>query len=296
MQFLVYILVYPLLWLISILPFPLLYAFSDFLYLIIYKLVGYRKKVVQDNLRLVFPEKPETEITTITEKFYHHFCDMMVEAIKSLTISEKEIKKRFTFTNIEEVTRLEAQHRSIVLMCGHYGSWEWIFILQKYVSNKGYAVYSKLSNKYFDALVKRIRAKYNSTLISTRETIPTLLHSKAINEQTINGFVSDQSPLVSKALHWGNFMGIKVPLHTGAEILAKRLDMSVVFFRVKRLKRGYYESTFETIAVDPNEYPNYEITDIFTRKVEQQIYEAPQYYLWTHRRWKHRHKVPAEFQ
>ncbi|MGC1631352.1 MAG: lipid A biosynthesis acyltransferase, partial [Gelidibacter sp.] len=137
MQFLVYILVYPLIWLISILPFRLLYAFSDGLYILIYKLVGYRKKVVQDNLRLVFPDKPEDEINDITEKFYHHFCDMMVESIKSLTISEKAMRKRFTFTNLEVIHNLEKQNRSIVLMCGHYGSWEWIFILQKYVSHKG---------------------------------------------------------------------------------------------------------------------------------------------------------------
>lgn len=295
MQFLVYILVYPFIWLISILPFRLLYALSDGLYIIIYKLVGYRKKVVQDNLRLVFPEKPEAEINDITEKFYHHFCDMMVEAIKSLTISEKSMKERLTFTNVELLTNLGKQNRSIILMCGHYGSWEWIFILQTYLEHKGYAVYSRLSNKYFDRLVKRIRAKYNSTLITTKETVPTLTKSKLAGELTINGFVSDQSPQVERAYHWNEFMGIKVPIHTGAEMLAKRLDMSVVFFRVKRLKRGYYETTFEMLAQDPNEYPNYEISDMFTKKVEKQIREAPQYYLWTHRRWKHRDKVPAEF-
>lgn len=296
MQFLVYILVYPFIWLISILPFQLLYALSDGLYIIIYKLVGYRKKVVQNNLRLVFPEKPETEINDITEKFYHHFCDMMVEAIKSLTISEESMKERLTFTNVELLTNLGKQNRSIILMCGHYGSWEWIFILQTYLEHKGYAVYSRLSNKYFDRLVKRIRAKYNSTLITTKETVPTLTKSKLAGELTINGFVSDQSPQVERAYHWNEFMGIKVPIHTGAEMLAKRLDMSVVFFRVKRLKRGYYETTFEMLAQDPNEYPNYEISDMFTKKVEKQIREAPQYYLWTHRRWKHRDKVPAEFQ
>lgn len=295
MQFLVYILVYPLLWLISILPFRMLYAFSDGLYILIYKIVGYRKKVVQDNLRLVFPEKPDAEIKDITEKFYHHFCDMLVEAIKSLTISEAAMKERLTFTNVDLITDLGKQNRSIVLMCAHYGSWEWIFILQRYLSHKGYAVYSRLGNKYFDRLVKRIRAKYDSTLITTKEAIPTLIRSKSEGELTINGFVSDQSPKISRAFHWNEFMGIKVPIHTGAEMLAKRLDMSVVFFRVKRLKRGYYETTFETLALDPNEYPNYEISDIFTKKVEKQIYEAPEFYLWTHRRWKHRDKVPPEF-
>ncbi len=257
--------------------------------------MGYRKKVVQDNLRLVFPDKPEAEINAITEKFYHHFCDMMVESIKSLTISEKSMRERFSFANVELINDLEKQNRSIVLMCGHYGSWEWIFILQKYVSHKGYAVYSRLGNKYFDNLVKGIRAKYNSTLITTKETIPILVRAKQNGELTINGFVSDQSPMIQKAFHWNEFMGINVPIHTGAEMLAKRLDMSVVYFRVKRLKRGFYETTFELLAQNPNDYPNYEITDLFTKKLEKQIKEAPQYYLWTHRRWKHRDKMPVGF-
>ena len=295
MQFIIYILVYPFLWLISILPFRLLYAFSDMLYLFIYRIFGYRKKTVQDNLRLVFPEKDATEINDITRKFYHHLCDMIVEAIKSLTISEAEMKKRFTFSNVELIQNLEKQNRSIVLMCAHYGSWEWIFILQTYVKSRGNAVYKRIQNKYFDRLVKRIRAKYNSHLITTKEIIPELLRLKNRGVITINGFVSDQSPKPQKAFHWTEFMNIRVPVHTGAEMLAKRLDMSVVFFKVKRLKRGFYETTFETLAEHPKAYKDYDITDAFLKLVEQQIYEAPQYYLWTHKRWKHKDKSPEDY-
>ncbi len=260
-----------------------------------YRVFGYRKAVVKENLRLVFPDKSEKEIATITSQFYHHFCDMMVEAIKSLTISEAQMKKRFKFTNVELLNDLEKKQRSIILMCGHYGSWEWIFILQKYVKHNGYAVYKRLANKHFDKLVKRIRAKYNSHLITTKETFSVLLDSKKNEELTINGFVSDQSPKAHKALYWNNFMGIKVPMYVGAEVLAKKLDMAVVFFSVKRIKRGYYETTFKTIAENPKDLKNYEITDIFFKLLEEQILEAPQFYLWTHKRWKHRDKVPAEF-
>ena len=290
MQLVIYLLLYPLLYIISILPFRLLYAFSDFLYLIIYRVFGYRKKVVRDNLKLVYPNKSEKELKQITKLFYHHLCDMMVEAIKSITISAETMRAHFTFKNIELIKELEAKNRSIVLMCAHYGSWEWIFILQTYVSHKGYAVYKKLSNPYFDKLFKRVRAKYNSHLITTKQTIPTLIKSKQNGELTINGFVSDQSPRLSKTHHWGSFMGIDIPVFTGAEMLAKKLDMSVVFFKVKRLKRGYYETTFELMAENPMEYPDYEITDDFLKRVEKQIHEAPQYYLWTHKRWKHRNK------
>ena len=290
MQLVIYLLLYPLLYIISIFPFRLLYAFSDFLYLIIYRVFGYRKKVVRDNLKLVYPNKSEKELKQITKLFYHHLCDMMVEAIKSITISAETMRAHFTFKNIELIKELEAKNRSIVLMCAHYGSWEWIFILQTYVSHKGYAVYKKLSNPYFDKLFKRVRAKYNSHLITTKQTIPTLIKSKQNGELTINGFVSDQSPRLSKTHHWGSFMGIDIPVFTGAEMLAKKLDMSVVFFKVKRLKRGYYETTFELMAENPMEYPDYEITDDFLKRVEKQIHEAPQYYLWTHKRWKHRNK------
>jgi KDO2-lipid IV(A) lauroyltransferase len=261
-----------------------------------YYVIGYRKQVVKDNIRLVFPEKSEKEVVTITKKFFHHFCDMIFESIKSMTISEAEMRKRFTFSNIEVLNELEEKQRSVILMCAHYGSWEWIFILQKYVSHKGFAVYKRLSNKYFDALIKRIRARYNSYLITTKETIPTLTASKAKGELTISGFVSDQSPKVESAFHWKEFMGIKVPVHTGAELIAKRLDLSIVFFGVKRIKRGYYETTFKLLAENPKEFKDYEITDQFITLVEEQIREAPEYYFWTHKRWKHRDKVPPEFQ
>ncbi|MDB9783111.1 lysophospholipid acyltransferase family protein [Winogradskyella sp.] len=295
MQLIAYILIYPVLWLISILPFRLLYAFSDFLYLFAYQIFGYRKSTVKTNLRLVFPNKSEQEIAKITGQFYHHLCDMIVESIKSLTISEAAMKARYKFTNIDVIKDFETKNRSIILMCAHYGSWEWIFILQTYVKHKGYAIYKRLANKYFDKLVRKIRAKYNSHLITTKETLAVLTETQKKGELTINGFVSDQSPKATKAFHWNEFMGIKVPMYTGAEMLAKKLDMAVVFFSVKRIKRGYYETTFKTITETPNDFENYEITDIFFKLVEEQILQAPQYYLWTHKRWKHRNRVPENF-
>ena len=294
MQFLIYIIVYPFLWIISILPFKILYFFSDGLYILLYHIIGYRKKVVTNNLMLVFPNKSKKEISRIQKKFYKHLCDMMVETIKSMTISEAEMKKRFTFTNVELIQNIEAQNKSIILMCAHYGSWEWVFVLQTYLKSRGNAVYKRLANRYFDKLVKRIRAKYNSYLITTKEIIPTLIRLKKQNVLTINGFVSDQSPRLDKAFHWNNFMGIRVPVHTGAEMLAKKLDMPVVFFGVKKIKRGYYETTFKTITLSPKDYKDYEITDIFLKLVEDQINEAPEYYLWTHKRWKHKDKLETK--
>lgn len=292
MQLLVYVLVYPIIWIISILPFKLLYAFSDFLYFLIYYVVGYRKKVVKENLDLAFPEKSDKEKGEITKKFYHYFCDTIVESLKSLSISEKQILKRMTFKNIEVVQEIE-KTKPIAYICAHYGNWEWIFILQHFFDNRGYAVYKPLKNKYFDRLAKKIRAKHRSFLVSTREAYPTLLRAKKDGNLASCGFVSDQSPKLGNAQYWRDFMGVKVPVIVGTEVLAKKLDMAVVFFVVTRIKRGYYETTFNPIAINPREFENYQITDQFINLVETEIKKAPQYYLWTHKRWKHRDKAPV---
>ncbi|WP_396600947.1 lysophospholipid acyltransferase family protein [Algibacter sp. R77976] len=292
MQFLVYILVYPLLWIISILPFRILYLLSDIFYGIVYYIIGYRKKVVYNNIKLAFPSKTEQEILDIRKQFYHHLCDMMFEAIKSITISEAEMQKRFVFTNIEDIHKLEQENRSIVLFMGHYASWEWVFVMQTQIKHKGYVIYKKLSNTYFDVLVRRIRAKYNSYLITTKETFPTLIKAKRNNELTLNGFAFDQSPKLAKAMHWQNFMGKEVPVHVGAEVLAKRLDMATLFLKVKKVKRGYYEADFTDIIRNAKDYKDFELTDLYLKRVEEQIYEAPEYYFWTHKRWKHQGMKP----
>lgn len=288
MQLLAFVLIYPFLWLVSILPFRLLYAVSDGLYVILYHIVGYRKKTVMSNLEMVFPEKSAAERKRIAKRFYHHLCDMILEAIKSMNISVDEMKARFKFTNIEVIKDYEKRKQSIALMCAHYGSWEWIFILQAYTSHLTFAIYKRLNNKYFDKLVRKIRARYDSYLITTKESIDVLKENKAKGLLTINGFAADQSPKKHKAYHWNKFMGIEVPVHTGAEMLSKKLDMPMVFFSVKRVKRGFYETTFQTLTDSPKDYDNYAITDKFMALVEQQIHEAPEYYLWTHKRWKHR--------
>lgn len=290
MQFLVYILVYPFLWLVSILPFRLLYLVSDVVFVLLYYIIGYRKKTVMQNLRLVFPVKSEKEITTIRKAFYHHLSDMFLEMTKTITISESELKKRFKVTNPEEFKRLESLNKSIILIFGHYASWEWSIVLQQYINFKGLAVYKPLANKHFDRLVKNIRSKFNTDLISTKETISVINDHEARGIKTITGFLSDQSPRLTKDVYWGEFMGIKVPCFTGAERLAKKLDVTTAYLKVTKVKRGFYEAEVMTLAENPKEYKDYQLTDMFLAEVEKQIYEAPEYYFWTHKRWKHREK------
>ena len=174
MQLLAFVLIYPFLWLVSILPFRLLYVVSDGLYVFLYHIVGYRRKTVMNNLELVFPKKSNAERKRIAKRFYHHLCDMILEAIKSININVDDMKARFKFTNIEVIKDYEKRKKSIALMCAHYGSWEWIFILQAYTSHLTFAIYKRLNNRYFDKLVRKIRARYDSYLITTKESIDVL--------------------------------------------------------------------------------------------------------------------------
>jgi KDO2-lipid IV(A) lauroyltransferase len=290
MQFLIFLLLYPIIWFISILPFRLLYFVSDIVYIVLYYIVGYRKKIVRNNLAIALPHLSEKERLEIEKKSFQHLCDMFLEMIKTMSISEKEIEQRFVFTNLNLYQELEKKQKSVAVMIAHYATYEWVISMNRHIQFEGYAIYKKVANKYFDKLVRDIRSKFKATLITTRETVPTIERNNKINHLGVYGFASDQSPLLSKTHHWTKFMGIEVPVHTGAEMLAKRYDMNVIFLRVKKVKRGFYEATFELMYDNPKEVPNYEISDEFLRRVEKQIYEAPEYYLWTHKRWKHKKK------
>ena len=290
MQLFIFILIYPIIWLISILPFRLLYIFSDIICVLVYNIIGYRKNVVRQNIAMALPHLSERERLTIEKKFYHHLCDIFLEMIKTMTISRKEIEKRYVFTNLDVYLDLEKKGKSISLLCAHYASYEWAVSMNYHITFEGYGIYKKINNTYFDKLVKDIRSKFNATLITTRETIPTIEKNIKTNHLGVYGLASDQSPQASKAYHWSQFMGIETPVHTGAEMLAKRFDMNVIFLRTKKIKRGYYEATFELMADNPKEVSNYEISDDFMRRVEKQILEAPEFYLWTHKRWKHKKK------
>ena len=288
MQFLLYIFLYPILWCISILPFRMLYIVSDGVYVFTYYIIGYRKKTVRENLALALPHLSEKERLIIEKKSFHHMCDVFLEMIKTLTISKSEMDKRYAFNNLEVYSNLEKKEKSIALLCAHYASYEWAVSMNSKITFEGFAVYKKINNRYFDKLVRDIRSKFKATLITTKETIPVIAANFRNNKLGLYGLISDQSPKLGAFFHWNKFMGIEVPIHTGGEMLAKKYDMNVIFLRTKKIKRGYYEASFEVLSENAMEVPNYEITDQFLKLVEQQIYEQPEFYLWSHKRWKHR--------
>lgn len=290
MQFLIFIIAYPFLWIVSILPFRIFYLLSDAIYFLVYYIIGYRKKTVKANLAMALPHLSNEERLVIEKKSYQHLCDMFMEMIKTMTISSEEMNKRFTITNLEVIKEYETKGKSIMLLASHYASWEWLITLNQKIAYQGVGVYKKINNKYFDKLVRDIRSKYNTQLVVTNKTIPLIAQNQRENILSVYGLASDQSPKADRIFHWDSFMGIEVPVHTGAEMLAKKYNLNVVFAKVEKIKRGYYQATLIPITDDPKSIPDFGITHTFIQEVEKQILEAPEYYFWTHKRWKHRKK------
>jgi len=249
---------------------------------------------VRHNLNLAFPEKSKKEIKNLELKTYRNLTDVILESIKFINMSENEAKERFQFKNIEVLKELEKTNQDLIVMCGHYASWEWVFILDRFVKYDIYGVYKKLSNPYFDKVIKESRSKFNGKLISTKEAIPRIGKNTKSKDLCLYGFASDQTPKLKRAIHWGKFMNVNVPIHTGAEMLAKKYNLAIAFLSVEKIKRGYYMTTFEKITTTPRDYKDFEISDLFIKKVEKQIIQAPEFYTWTHKRWKHKDKAPSK--
>lgn len=291
MQRLLYILVYPLWWGISILPMSVLYVLSDIFFFLSYYVIGYRRKVVKENLALALPDKTDKERKQIAKEFYVHLSDILVETVKSLTISEKEISRRFQFENPELLQELYDQDKSVLLMCGHYASWEWSGILTKHMPYKGLAVYKQLRNPNFDRLVRKIREKFGGEIVNNKQIVTKLFRMHRDKQKSLTLILSDQTPKISDYKHVDTFMGIRVPVFVGTEELAKRLGQIPVYLHVEKVKRGYYSARFIPLTMEPKNLPDYEITRMFLDEIEKQIHKAPAYYLWSHKRWKHRNAV-----
>ena len=294
MQRVVYLIAYPFIYLIASVPFNVLYIFSDFLRLIIYNLLGYRKKIVRSNLRKAFPHKSEDDLKWIEKRFYKHFCDITLEAFKSLSISSEEMQKRMVFKNLDVLTQFEKGNRSVIIMCGHYASWEWMLSIGYHTVSQGYGIYTPIMNKYLNKLIIKIRKKHRGNLISRYSAIQQIKNLHDEGNIAVYGFVSDQSPRPKPKSYWRPFLGVKVPVFVGAEMVARELDFGVVYAKINRVKRGYYEASFELISDQPKKTKLNRITDTFTEWLEQDIYSDPTQYLWTHKRFKHADKAPQD--
>lgn len=288
-------LVYPFIFLISKLPLRLLYLFSDLAYYVVYYIIGYRKEVVKKNLKLSFPHKSAKELLTIEKKSYRHFTDIFIEMLKGFGLSKKEITKRYLYKNPEVLTELEKLNKSVILLGSHHGNWEWLFNVNAHTSLKCYGAYKKVKNPYFDRYVKTNRGRFGCSIVQTKETIPEIIKNYRKGIPSIYGLLSDQSPHITKTHYWAPFFKQIVPIHTGAEMLAKRFNFPVIYMHVEMPKRGYYEVTFEILATEHlKEQEGYPLTDIYLKKLEQDISKKPEIYFWTHNRFKYIGKAPKQ--
>jgi len=287
------IVVVPLLYFISILPFWLLFGISDVFYVLVYYVIGYRKKVVTQNLQRSFPEKNEKEIKQITRQFYRHFCDTIFETLKVLTISKESFKKHCHFTPkaLELIHRFEKQNRAFVGVLGHCGNWEWTSIAhQVYCKVILTGIYHPLSNDVFDKLIFRLRSRFGGNMVTMKDTLREIIAQKKNGIISNLGLISDQTPPPESA-YWTTFLHQDTPVFYGTEKIAKKFNYPVIFFSMKKLKRGHYEIDGELLSEHPAELADGVITELHTKLLEQKIREQPFAWLWSHKRWKHKRKI-----
>lgn len=276
-----YLVVYPL----SLLPMPMLYGIGSFLHFMLYHVTGYRKKVVYQNLKNSFPEKSEDELKKIMRQFYRHLTDLIVESVKIFSISEKQVNRRMKILNPEVLEPFFQEGRSIILVGGHYNSWEmYALAADAAMSHKGVAIYKELKNKFWDKKMRASRQAFGLKMI------PTYSVAKFFQEQhdhpTATIFGGDQSPSSVRKVHWVDFLNQDTAVLTGTERYAVQYNLPVVFGVINKVKRGHYEVEYRLITDQPQSHPEGEITEMHTKALEEVIVNDPQYWLWSHKRWK----------
>lgn len=275
--------------LLAVLPFSVLYFLSDCVYYLIYYLVRYRRAIVRKNLTESFPEKSEQEIILIEKKFYKFFTDNIFESFKMATISRTEMSCRMKFKNIDAVNSVLNEGKSISLYLGHYGNWEWISSMPLHLKEGVVAaqIYHELHNDDMNRLILNNRGRMGAVNVEMRKTARYINELSIQNKVSIIGFIADQSPKKQDSRHFIPFLNHNVPVLTGTEKITKHYGFEAWFIKVRRVKRGYYETEFVKMHDSPKSLPDFELTSIYFNMLENMIKVAPELYLWTHNRFKH---------
>ena len=277
---------------ITLLPLRVLYLFSDIFFVILYYVIGYRRKVVATNLRNSFPEKSEAERKIIERRFYRHLADLFVETLKATHLSAGQISKRFKVRDWTLAERLCREGKDAVFVCSHYNNWEWLSSAILESPYKGFTVYKPLKNKYFDRFMTNLRTKYGVFASPMQQILRDLVTFRKRNIRTGTAFIADQTPTLNENVYWTTFLNQDTDFYRGPEKVAIMLDTAVFYLNVIKVKRGYYEVDIKLIT----EHPRAEAPDFITSRtvgmLEEIIRGKPEYWLWSHRRWKH--KKPVE--
>lgn len=287
MRSLGYYLLFGFTWFVSLIPFWLIYRISDLLYFINFYLIRYRKEVVYKNLRLSFPEKSEVEIDRIARAFYRHFSDLLVEAIKCISISKRQHAKRFKYQNIELLRQLEAENRDFALVSAHYNNWEWMMFFQSQVNHKFIAIYRPLQNKIVDRLSRYIRGRDNPALVPMEQVYREALNYRSAKKLYCILFLADQRPPKSNHF-WTTFLNQEVSFFEGVEKLSRKLGLAVVFMDIQKTRRGYYEARFVKLFDNAARTTEHEVLLRCIHEMEKEIKETPEFWLWSHNRFKHK--------
>ncbi len=283
---------YGLAWVITWLPLRVLYLLSDFFYLIVYYIIRYRRKVVRKNLVNSFPDKSLKDILIIEKKFYLYFCDLIFETLKLIHIGIPEIQDRMRFKNVDLILDQHKAGKSVFLMSAHYGNWEFTGSLNMLYPSDGIlqGIYKKLKNKDFDQFMIKIRQKFNSDIIEKNELLKKMIKFKNEGKIVTYGMISDQAPRRSIARYFTSFLNQETAFLEGTDQLARKFDYPVFYLHIDRLKRGYYECEFIPLSLEPKTCNENEITEKFARILEEKIIAKPEYWLWSHNRWKYTKK------
>ena len=287
MKFLAYIFSYAFIWLLHLLPEPILYLLSDFVYLLMYHVVGYRKKVVFSNLENAFPDYTQSEIRSTAKKFYRHLSDVILEQAVFHFYSEKKALQKIQYKNPELLEPLYEKGKQVMAVLGHYGNWEYMSSLGLAIVYPVVAIYKPLRNKYFDRMVQKNRNAFGVITIPMEKIARELIRYEKEHKPVLTLFLGDQRPIYEQIQYWTLFMGRDTPVFLGTEKLARKLDAAVVFLKIRKIKRGRYEVEIELICESPAGLPPYEITNRHVQILENLIREEPSLWLWSHRRWKH---------
>jgi len=275
-------------WIFQIFPLRVNYLFSNLFFFLAYYVVRYRRSVVNQNLANAFPDKTLEGRNQIARQFYRHFCDTAIETLYFDRMSLSEGKSCVTYLNPELPNSYLDQGRDVIGFLGHYNNWEWFSNWPLYSTHKFYPIYKRLKNNIFELFYFRLRSHFGARPLERAATYKQLLgdHQKKI--PTLSAFLFDQTPRIYEIHHWMTFLNQDTPVVLGAEKIAQKLDAVVVFLHSRKIRRGHYQAEYELVTDHAAACPKFEITDKCTRLLEQQIIANPQFWLWSHRRWKHK--------
>lgn len=269
-------------YILSLLPFWIIFGLAKISYFLLFVVIGYRKKVVYENLKNSFPHKSELEIHLEAKRFYRHFCEIFIESVKLLTISRKQIKKRYSFKNIELLEEFYSQKKSIILYAAHFGNWEWMASLQLHTKYQMYSFYQKQSNKYFNDFMIQIRERFGNICVESQSGFKVLLKNSREKNLTITYVIGDQSPMSKSSMYWTDFLNQETAFLVGSDKMAKKCNQQLIYPHITQKKKGYYELEFKIIPMNSEIEP----IETYSKLLEKNIQEQPELWLWSHRRWK----------